>query len=114
MTEPCHYEHRISSLEKKDETLFGILKNMEDKFDSKLDLILFQINKIAVLEANHTNHAASMQRAFQKIENLEGENRKLNTFKDRTEGMAKMAWLLWGSVGGLVGFLLIKVFFGSN
>jgi len=113
MTEPCTYQHRLDALEKQDSLVFDALKKMEDKFDSKLDLILFQINKIAVLEANHNNHAAGMERAFHKIERLEMDNRTLTTFRDRTEGMAKMAWVLWGSISGLVGFLLVKVLFPS-
>jgi hypothetical protein len=102
--------HRIDVLEKRDETIFAALKKMEDKFDSKLDLILFQINKIAVLEANHNNHAQGMQRAFSKIESLESADRELEAFRNKTEGMAKMAWILWGAIGSGVLALLVEVF----
>lgn len=115
MTEQCSSIHRIEALEKREEVIFSALKKMEDKFDSKLDLILFQINKIAVLEANHNNHQQSIQRAFAKIETAEDQVRALEMFRSKTEGMAKIAWLLWSTIGVGVVLILIKVFFfGGN
>jgi len=110
MTEPCSQSYRLENLEKRDETVFNALKKMEDKFDSKLDLILFQINKIAVLEANHNNHATSLDRAIAKIESLEHADKEMSAFRHKTEGMAKMAWLLWGAIGSGVLALLVEVF----
>lgn len=111
MPDPCSQIHRIDTLERRDESIFSTLKKMEDKFDAKLDLILFQINKIAVLEANHQHHSNALDRAFEKIEHLEDSIRETEAFRNKTEGMAKMAWTLWAAISGIVGFLLIKVFF---
>lgn len=110
MSEPCTSIHRIAQLERRDESIMEALKKMEDRFDSKLDLILFQINKIAVLEANHNNQSASISRAFTKIEDLEVAMVDIQAFKNHTKGMAKMAWFLWGAMSGAIGFLVIKVF----
>lgn len=110
MAEPCSNSHRIELLERKDDSIFTALKKMEDKFDAKLDLILFQINKIAVLEANHQHHSNALDRAFEKIESLEVSLRESQTFQHKTEGMARMAWYLWAAISGAVGFLIVKVF----
>lgn len=109
MSEPCTSMHRIETLERKEETIFNALKKMEDKFDAKLDLILFQIQKIAVLEANHQNHQAGMARAFDRIDHLEQQARDLQAFKHQTSGMAKMAWILWTALGISVAGLVVKV-----
>jgi len=105
----CTSLHRIETLERKEDVVFTAIKKMEDKFDAKLDLILFQIQKIAVLEANHQNHQAGMARAFDKIEYLESQARDLQAFKNHTSGMAKMAWVLWSALGISVAGLLVKV-----
>lgn len=111
MSDPCNYVSRIDALERRDDSIFSAIKKMEDKFDSKLDLILFQISKIAVLEANHQHQSTALDRAFKKIEDLQKSVDVTLEFKNKTEGMAKMAWYLWGGLSGVVGFLLIKVFF---
>ncbi len=104
----CQQTHRIESLEKRDEALIESLKTLENRFDAKLDLILSQISKIAVLEVNHQNATSAINRAFSKLEEVEKTTRELVTFRDHTEGMAKMAWLLWGLMGTGLGFLIIK------
>ncbi len=101
--------HRIETLERRDETIFSAIKKMEDKFDAKLDLILFQIQKIAVLEANHQNHQAGMERAFSRIEALEDQSRELQAFKNQTSGMARMAWVLWTALGVSVAGIIVKI-----
>lgn len=111
MPDPCSQTHRLDALERKDESIFTTLKKMEDKFDSKLDLILFQINKIAVLEANHQHHSTALDRAFGKLEAMESDLRESQAFQHKTEGMARMAWYLWAAISGAVGFLIVKVFF---
>lgn len=107
--EPCNHLPRIEALEKREAILFEALKKMEDKFDSKLDLILFQISKIAVLEANHQNQQSSIQRAFSKLDDLEEASRIQEAFRNKTEGMAKMAWVLWTMLGVSVAGLIAKV-----
>lgn len=111
MTMPCDQTYRITALEQRDEVMLKEFKEVSQKFDGKLDTILFQLGKIAVLEVNHQNHSSSMERAFSKLGELEKECSELRGFKSHTEGMAKMAWLLWGSLGTGVVTLLVKVFF---
>lgn len=112
--EPCTQLHRISTLEKSTDALMDKLLSIENKFDGKLDLILMQINKIAVLEANHANHSSALGRAFDKIDEIESDNRRLNDWKSHTEGMARMAWMLWGSLGAGTLALIYKVFLTTN
>jgi len=104
----CQQVNRIESLEKRDDAIIKTLELMENRFDAKLDLILSQISKIAVLEVNHQNASSAINRAFTKMEELEKLTRDLAAFRDRTEGMAKMAWLLWGVMGTGLGFLIVK------
>jgi hypothetical protein len=90
------------------------LKKMEDKFDAKLDMIIFQINKVAVLEEKHTYQAQALGRAFEKLGNIEVEVDRLDKFRAHIEGMAKMAWLIWGSLGLSVGAILVKLYSGGS
>jgi len=109
MSEPCHYEHRLEQIERRYESLLESLKKMEDKFDTKLDMILFQINKVAILEEKHTYQSQALGRAFEKIGLIETSVDNLKSFKDKTEGMARMAYLLWTAMGVSVGALAVKV-----
>jgi hypothetical protein len=83
---------------------------MEDKFDAKLDMILFQINKVAILEEKHSYQSAALERAFTRIQILDASVDQLNSFKDKTEGMAKMAWIIWGGLGLTVAGIVAKLF----
>lgn len=105
----CANEVRVTTLERQFESLESTIKKMEDRFDTKLDLILFQINKIAVLEAGHATQANAVSRAFDKIESLETELASLKDFRSHTQGMARMAWLLWGTVGIAVAGVIFKL-----
>ena len=111
MSEPCSQIHRMDTIEKREDALIKTLEMMENRFDAKLDLILSQISKIAVLEVNHQNSSNAINRAFSKLEEIEKTTRDLLTFRDHTEGMAKMAWLLWGVMGTGLGFLILKAIF---
>ena len=106
----CSQLHRIDVLEKRDDDLLAAFKSMTDKFDTKLDMIIFQINKIAVLEVEHQNHKSSMTRAFDAIEGLAKKVELLHSFKDKAEGMTKMAWVLWSAMGISITTLIIKIF----
>ena len=110
MGEPCTQMHRIEILEKRDDDLLTAFKAMSDKFDTKLDMIIFQINKIAVLEVEHQNHKSSMTRAFDAIDALSKKVELLGSFKDKAEGMTKMAWVLWSAMGISITTLVIKIF----
>ncbi len=107
----CTQTHRIEAAEKRVDTLFGLLERIENKFDAKLDLILMQMSKLAVLEANHTTHNAEMQKLSNEVSTCKAAISDVTAFRHHTEGMAKMAVILWGALSGLVGFLLVKVLF---
>jgi hypothetical protein len=112
------YEARLVTLENQDEGLREALH----KFESKLDLILAQVSKIAVLEANHTHHSSGLDRAFVQITTVD---RKLDAhvevlvsrmgqfeeFMNKTRGMAQMAYLLWGAFGAGLALIFVKVMF---
>ena len=93
------------------DTIFAILEKMENKFDTKLDMILMQMSKLAVLEANHSTHNAEMQKLSNEVSTCKAAITDVTAFKHHTQGMAKMAWILWTALSGLVGFLLVKVLF---
>ena len=93
------------------DTIFAILEKMENKFDAKLDMILMQMSKLAVLEANHSTHNAEMQKLSNEVSTCKAAITDVTAFKHHTQGMAKMAWILWTALSGLVGFLLVKVLF---
>ena len=114
MTEPCTFVHRIENLEKRDDDMVSLLGKIESKFDSKLDMIIFQINKVAVLEASHQAHSSAMERCFATMEKISSRLDAMDAFRNRTEGMAKMAWVLWGAMGTGVGFLLLKAMFAGG
>ncbi len=103
----CIHETRISNLEAQDSTI----KESLNKFENKLDLILLQISKVAVLEANHGHQNEAIGRAFERIESVEKTLADVNRFVHRTEGMAKMAYILWGALGSGLVMLAIKVMF---
>ena len=111
MSEPCASHHRITALEKRDEDLLSEIRKMSEKFDSKLDMIISQVTKIEVLEVNHSYHKDAMDRAFKKIEQLEANCTTLVEYKNKAEGMAKMAWLLWSGMGISVVGLIFKALF---
>ena len=111
--EPCVSGQRIDALEKRDDKIFDMLGAMENRFDGKLDLILMQINKIGVLEANHTNHAASMSRVFEKISEIEKLVALQSKFQHTIEGMARMAWIIWTGMGITIIGIVAKMVFHS-
>jgi hypothetical protein len=73
-------------------------------------MILFQINKVAILEEKHTYQSAALARAFDQLKNLETELKMLQDFKNKTEGMARMAWLVWSAMGLSLAAILTKVY----
>jgi hypothetical protein len=100
--------HRIAQVEQRHEQLIAKLQAIEDKFDTKLDMILMQITKIAVLEVNLSNNTAATDRAFHAIANCEHRITDVEHFRARIEGMTKLAWILWGSISAVVVGLIIK------
>lgn len=119
MTAPCDQLTRIVQLEEKDKTLQDTMTRIE----VKLDMVVLQISKIAVLEEKHSTHAATIDRIFARMSTLEKScesslkdlarehtSLKENTekFINHTNGLAKGAFLLWTLMGTGLGFLLLK------
>ena len=100
--------HRIAQVEARHEQLLAKLQAIEDKFDTKLDMILMQITKIAVLEVNLSNTTASTQRAFTAIATCETRLMDIEHFRARIEGMTRLAWILWGSISAVVVALIVR------
>lgn len=122
---PCKHEFEIKALAQRDEAL---QKSM-DGVSTKLDLILAQITKVAVLEEKHSNQTVDLTRAHDKIGKLEKEldekagslkreldelSKEARGFINHTNGMAKMAWLLWTCLGAGVVTLFVKVLFFAS
>ena len=106
----CSSDLRLDALERRHETLLENIKKMEDRFDAKLDLILSQLNKVAILEEKHTYQSASLERAFTRIKDLDDQVDALSSFKDQVKGMARMAYLIWGAMGVSIAAIVAKVY----
>jgi len=107
--EPCPHERRLESIERRYEALLESLKKMEDKFDMKLDMIITSVYKVSVLEEKHSYQSAALERAFSNIKEMKSNLETLEAFKNKTEGMARMAWILWGALGISVLGLVTKI-----
>ena len=91
------------------------IKQTSEGMTTKLDLILAQITKVAILEEKHSNLLIDNDRAHSKIagvtdklDNLAQESR---AFMNYTKGQNKVLW----SIGAVVLGLLIKaLFFAAN
>lgn len=106
----CKHEGDIQMLKSNETSMQKAL----DGVNMKLDMILAQITKVAVLEEKHQYQGEALGRAFAKLGAMETEMLELDRFRHRTEGMAKMAWILWGAIGSAVFGLALKVFFGGH
>ena len=110
MSDSCPHEARLTTLERRHDTVLESFKKMEDKFDAKLDMILYQINKVSVLEEKHSYQSAALERAFSRIQTLDEAIDKLSSFRDHAEGMAKMAWILWSAMGLSLAAVIAKLY----
>ena len=108
----CTQEGRIVILEQQDISIKEGLHQML----SKTDLILAQLGRVAVLEANHSHQSETMTRAFAKITAVETDMKSLTDFMNKAKGMAQFAYIIWGALGAGVFMLFIKVLFfmGNN
>lgn len=109
MDKDCMNEGRIMKMELQ---TAGMLEAMQ-KIEGKIDIVLQQVNKISILEMNHTQHTEAFNRAFKRIEELEDDSKKTEKFISHTQGMAKMAWIIWSAMGISVVTLIVKIFGGS-
>lgn len=105
---PCaDHEKRISINERAVST---VERTME-AVSTKLDLILAQITKVAILEEKHSNLIIDNDRAHKKIadisEKLDRLSEDTRGFMKYTEGQNKVLW----AIGSVVLGLLIKALF---
>lgn len=105
---PCaDHEKRISLTERSVNTM----ERTMDAVSTKLDLILAQITKVAILEEKHSNLIIDNDRAHKKISDLgtkfDALAEESRAFMNFSKGQNKVLWAL----GGVVGVLLIKVLF---
>lgn len=109
---PCSdHDKRLTMAEK---AVTSVEKVME-AVSTKLDLILAQITKVAILEEKHSNLIVDNDRAHKKIANLEQKHDELATeiraFMNHTKGQQKVMW----AIGSAVAALVVKaLFFAAN
>lgn len=105
---PCaEHEKRTSSLEMHAE----YTRNTMESVNNKLDLILAQITKIALLEQKHDTSAVDISRAHSKVDKLASEvevlARETRAFISYSQGRDKVLW----AIGAVVTALLVKALF---
>ena len=124
-TDCSDHEKRLIGVEHASQSIKAMLETQ----DGKLDRILEKISRIDILEEKHSTHQADITRAHRKIELLEAahnveldvvakrvdelsvESRK---FMNETNGMARMAWIIWTMMGSGLALMLVKVLFFSS
>lgn len=97
-------ERNVSSVEK-----------VMDAVSTKLDLILAQITKVAILEEKHSNLIIDNDRAHKKISDLTDKFDRLaeesRAFMNYSKGQQKIMW----AIGTAVAALIMKaLFFAAN
>jgi hypothetical protein len=105
---PCtDHERRIALLEQSVDSL----KRTNEGVSTKLDLILAQVTKVAILEEKHNTQVLDITRAHDKVSRVEEKHDALaieiRAFMNQMKGQSKILW----SLGAVVGMLLIKVLF---
>ena len=114
----CKHEASIMSLKSSE----AAMQKSIDGVSTKLDLILAQITKVAVLEEKHTNQVADINRAHKYIKDLEDQQKAdkteltaaLNSLAIETRAFINQARGMWGVIA-FIGFAglatLVKVLF---
>lgn len=116
---PCaDHEKRMSLLELSSDTVKETMAGVS----TKLDLILAQITRVAILEEKHQTQQADVTRAHDKIQTVEKKHdaklekleeslsslaKETREFINYSKGRDKMLYV----IGGAVGLLAIKVLF---
>ncbi len=105
---PCaDHERRISLTEQS----VASLKQTNEGITTKLDLILAQVTRVALLEEKHTTLMTDNNRAHSKISSLEKDieelGRESREFISYTKGQNKIVL----AIGGVVAMLFIKMLF---
>lgn len=91
------------------------IKQTSEGMTTKLDLILAQITKVAILEEKHSNLLIDNDRAHKKIsdvsEKLDRLSDETRGFMKYTEGQNKVLWAI-GTV--VLGLFIKALFFASS
>ena len=108
VTQPCaSHENRISLTE---QAVLSI-KQTSEGMTTKLDLILAQITRVAILEEKHSTQQIDITRAHAKNEaltkELEALSRETRSFIAYSQGRDKVLW----AIGLVVMGLFIKALF---
>jgi vacuolar-type H+-ATPase subunit D/Vma8 len=109
---PCiNHEKRLSLLEQS----FQQIPRSMDSVNAKMDMILVQITKVAILEEKHRSQQLDIAHAHDKLVSLEqkhdGLQKEVMQFINEARGMARMAWVVWTLLGTTVVALLVKMLF---
>lgn len=109
---PCiNHEKRLSLLEQS----FQQIPRSMDSVNAKMDMILAQITKVAILEEKHRSQQLDIAHAHDKLARLEqkhdGLQKEVMQFINEARGMARMAWVVWTLLGTTVVALLVKMLF---
>jgi len=116
---PCtDHEKRMGAIETKTvltEQAVLSLKATNEELTTKMDLLLAQMTKVALLEERNITQQVDITRAHKKIEDLEKKHDDLATeiraFMNYSKGQQKIMW----TIGGVVMALVIKaLFFAAN
>lgn len=117
----------IENLKQRDNDLQKAI----DSVSMKLDLILVQITKVAVLEEKHTSQAADINRAHAYIADLkrrhEADDKELRelvatlsrdtlAYINQSKGQNRVIWTLITTFGSALLTMLVKILFfmGAN
>jgi len=108
---PPIIDRRISGLESS----YSYLKDTMKEIVEKLNSILEQSTKVAILAEKQANHAIDLERAERRIVEVEAKYSTLHTqvseFISFIRGLTKLAYILWTSLGAVVFLILIKILF---
>ena len=109
---PCsEHDKRLAMAERN----LSSVEKVMDAVSTKLDLILAQITKVAILEEKHSALIVDNDRAHKKISDLAEKFDRLaeesRAFMNYSKGQQKVMW----AIGGVVMALVVKaLFFAAN
>ena len=116
---PCYdHEKRMGAIETKailTEQAVLSIKATNEGLTTKMDLLLAQMTKVALLEERNITQQVDITRAHKKIEDLEKKHDDLATeiraFMNYSKGQQKIMW----AIGTAVAALIVKaLFFAAN
>lgn len=91
------------------------LKEGMDTVVDKLDKILEQNTKVAILAEKQAANQVDLDKAALRIDKIEAKHSELSKqvsdFISFITGLTKLAYILWTSLGGVTFLLLVKILF---